>query len=288
MARAIWSGAISFGLVSMPVRVFSAVSRKNVQFNQLDSRTNSRIRQKRVSAADGEEVPFEEIVKGYELTKGQYITVTDDELVALDPAASRTIDIQEFVDLADIDPVFYEKAYILGPEPTPPKPYALLAKAMDDADKVGIASFVMRNKKYLAAIRPRDGHLLMSTMVYADELVDPLEVPGLEELAEVEVSEKELVMAEHLIGSLSEEYAPEKHRDTYRESLLDLIQRKAAGEEIALAPEPASPEGVVDLMAALEASVAEAKEARKRHPTSKPAAQKAKKRTRRAAAPKSA
>ncbi|MCP4087957.1 MAG: hypothetical protein GY745_23375 [Actinomycetia bacterium] len=169
MARAIWSGAISFGLVSMPVRVFSAVSRKNVQFNQLDSRTNSRIRHKRVSAAD-------------------------------------------------------------------------------------------------------------------DELVDPLEVPGLEELAEVEVSEKELVMAEHLIGSLSEEYAPEKHRDTYRESLLDLIQRKAAGEEIALAPEPASPEGV----AALEASVAEAKEARKRHPTSKPAAQKAKKRTRRAAAPKSA
>ncbi|MCP3910342.1 MAG: hypothetical protein GY713_05265 [Actinomycetia bacterium] len=173
MARAIWSGAISFGLVSIPVRVFSAVSRKNVQFNQLDSRTNSRIRHKRVSAAD-------------------------------------------------------------------------------------------------------------------DELVDPLEVPGLEELAEVEVSEKELVMAEHLIGSLSEEYAPEKHRDTYRESLLDLIQRKAAGEEIALAPEPASPEGVVDLMAALEASVAEAKEARKRHPTSKPAAQKAKKRTRRAAAPKSA
>ncbi|MCP5028336.1 MAG: Ku protein [Actinomycetia bacterium] len=288
MARAIWSGAISFGLVSIPVRLFSAVSRKNVQFNQLDSRTNSRIRQKRVSAADGEEVLSEHLVKGYELTKGQYVTVTDDELAALDPAASRTIDIQEFVDLAEIDPVFYDKAYILGPDPNLPKPYALLAQAMDDASKVGIASFVMRNKQYLAAIRPRHGHLLMSTMVYADELVDPAEVPGFDELVDVEVSDNELAMAEQLIGSLSEEYVADKHRDHYRESLLDLIEKKASGEEIALAPEPASPERVVDLMAALEASVAEAKEARKRHPTSKPTAEKAKKRTRKAPARKSA
>ena len=150
-----------------------------MHFNQIDSRTRSRIKQKRVSAADGTEVPYDEIVKGYELPSGQYVLITDDELAALDPEAVRTIDIEEFVDLADIDPIFYDAAYYLAPDKATTKPYALLARAMEETGKVGIARFVMRSKQYLAAIRPKDGQLLLSTMVYADEVNDPAEIPEL-------------------------------------------------------------------------------------------------------------
>ena len=158
MPRAIWSGSISFGLVNIPVKLYSAVSRKTVHFNQLDARTNSRVKQKRVSADDGAEVPYEQIVKGYELASGAYVVVTDDELAALDPKALRTIDIDEFVDLADIDPIFYDSAYYLAPDKAA-KPYALLAEAMEESGKVGVAHFVMRTKQYLAAMRPKDGVL---------------------------------------------------------------------------------------------------------------------------------
>jgi DNA end-binding protein Ku len=160
MPRAIWSGSISFGLVNIPVKLYSAVSRKTVHFNQLDARTNTRIKQKRVSLDDGAEVPYEQIVKGYELASGAYVVVTDDELAALDPKALRTIDIDEFVDLAEIDPIFYDNAYYLAPDQAA-KPYLLLAQAMDEAGKVGIAHFVMRTKQYLAAIRATDGVLVL-------------------------------------------------------------------------------------------------------------------------------
>ena len=278
MARAIWSGSISFGLVSIPVKLHSAVRRKNVRFNQLDRASGQRVRQKRVVGDNGDEVPFDEIVKGYELPSGEYVLVTDEELAALDPEAVRTIDISEFVDLADIDPIFYDSPYFLAPDATTAKPYALLAEAMEKSQKVGIARFVMRTKQYLAAVRPQDGRLLMSTMVYADELVDPAEVDGFSYLEGVEVSAKELKMAVQLIDSLSEDFAPEKHLDTYREAVLELIERKAAGEtEIVPAPVEAGSDTVVDLMAALEASVAEAKKARTRHPAATSSEKKTKK-----------
>ena len=176
MPRAIWSGAISFGLVNIPIKLYAAVSRKTVSFNQLDARTGARIKYKQVSAADGEEVPAEQIIKGYELSSGAYVTVGDDEMASLDPDASRTIDIEEFVDLADIDPLFYDSAYLVAPDKATLKPYALLCQAMEESGKVGIARFVMRSKQYLCAVRPKDGALVLSTMVYADEVNDPAEI----------------------------------------------------------------------------------------------------------------
>lgn len=267
MPRPIWSGSISFGLVSVPVKLFSAVSRKSVSFNQIDSRSGSRIRYKKVSAADETEVPAEAIVKGYELPSGQYVLVDDAELSALDPEASRSIDIEEFVDLADIDPIFYDAAYYVAPDKATTKPYALLARAMEETGKVGVARFVMRSKQYLAAIRPKDGKLLLSTMVYADEINDTADIKEFEAVESAELNEKELAMAKQLVESLAGEFQPEQFHDTYREKVLELIERKASGETgLVEAPEPAAPEKVVDLMAALEASVAAAKEARKRHP----------------------
>lgn len=267
MARAIWSGSISFGLVNIPVKLYSAVSRKNVQFNQLDSRSNARVKQKRVSADTGDEVPWEQIVKGYEMPSGAFVVITDEELAALDPKSLRTIDIEEFVDLVDIDPIFYDSAYFLAPDKAG-KPYALLAKAMEDEGKVGIAHFVLRTKQYLAAIRPKDGKLLLSTMVYADEINDPASIPELAELDDIELDDKELKMARQLIETLDGEFVPDKFHDTYREAVLEMIERKAEGQEVIAPAAAAEPEKVIDLMAALESSVKAAKESRKRHPAS--------------------
>jgi DNA end-binding protein Ku len=274
MARAIWSGAISFGLVNIPIKLANAVSRKTVSFHQIDARSGSRVRQKRVSAADGDEVRYEDIVKGYELASGEYVTVTEEELAALDPDATRTIDIIEFVDLAEIDPIYYDSPYHLVPDRTAVKPYKLLADAMDRSGKVGIARFVMRTKQYLAAVRPQDGRLLLSTMVYADEVVSPEEIGGFDGLAGVEVDERELAMAEQLIASLSTTFEPGRYEDTYRSRVLELIERKASGEtDVLVAATPAASDRVVDLMAALEASVREAKHARRRHPSGRGAAE---------------
>jgi DNA end-binding protein Ku len=272
MPRAIWSGSISFGLVNIPIKLFNAVSRKNVHFNQIDSRTGARIQYRKVSAADGEEVPSEAITKGYQLSSGDYVLVGDDELAALDPEASRTVDIEQFVDLAEIDPVFYDSAYYVAPDKAARKPYALLAQAMEQEGKVAIARFVMRTKQYLAALRPRDGVLVLSTMVYADEVNDPYELAEVDGTDDADVSSRELRMATQLIESLTEPFEPEQFEDTYRNQVLDLVERKASGEEeVVAAPPPAAEEKVVDLMAALEASVKEAKEARQRHPTAKKA-----------------
>ncbi len=270
MARPIWSGSVSFGLVNIPVKLFSAVSRKSVRFNQIEAETGARIRQKRVSEQTGEEVEYKDIVKGYELPSGEFVTITPEELDALDPDSARTIELEEFVDLADIDPIFYDSAYYLAPSPDTQKPYKLLVTAMEESGKVGIARFVMRSKQYVAALRPADGRLLLSTMVYADEVVAPTAVELFDGLDDIEISDKEIDMARQLISNLEANFEPEKFTDTYREAVLALIDRKAAGEDVIIPAEASAEAGsVVDLMAALEASVAEAKSARSRHPASK-------------------
>ncbi|QGG96677.1 non-homologous end joining protein Ku [Actinomarinicola tropica] len=269
MPRAMWSGAISFGLVNIPVKLFTAVTPKTVRFNQIDSRTGSRVRQKLVAESDGSEVSRDQIVKGYELRKGDYVIVDEAELAALDPDAGRSIDIEEFVDLADIDPIYFDKAYWLAPDKGNPKPYALLAESMAAADKVGIARLVLRSKQYLAAIRSVDGVLVMSTMSWADEINRPETIPELDGVTDLDVSEREQALATQLIESLSAPFEPEKYHDTYREQVLALIEAKAAGdtELVSTAPQESS-SSVVDLMAALEASVAARAEAKGRHPAS--------------------
>lgn len=270
MPRPVWSGTISFGLVAIPIKLYNGVSKKSVSFNQLDERTMSRIKLRKVSAETGEEVPDENIVKGYEISKGRYVVVDPDELEPFIPSATRSIDLEEFVDLDEIDPVYFDSAYIVAPDKAP-KPYALLARAMEKAGKVALGRFVMRNKQYIAALRAVDGHLMMSTMVFADEVVPISAVDELADLDEVKVSDKEVLMAEALVDSLSSAFEPNKYRDEYREQVLDLIERKAAGEEFELpAAAASSAAAVVDLMAALEASVKAAKNARSRHPAGGP------------------
>jgi DNA end-binding protein Ku len=264
MPRAIWSGSISFGLVNIPVKLYTAVSKKNVSFHQIDSATQSRVKMQRINS-EGDEVPYERIVKGYELSPDRYVLIEPDELDALDPEATHSIDIEEFVDLADIDPVFYDAPYFVAPVKAAEKPYALLVRAMEEQGKVGIARFVMRTKQYLAAIRPKDGKLLISTMVYADELVPDKEIGEFDGLDDITVSEKELKMARQLVESLSADFDPSEFKDEYREKVLDLIERKAGGETISVeTPQPADDGKVVDLMAALEASVKEARASRKK------------------------
>jgi DNA end-binding protein Ku len=260
MARSIWSGAISFGLVNVPVKLYSAVSRKTVRFHQLNSKTGHRIAQKRVDSATNDEVPYEDIVKGYELTKESYVVITPDELDALDPEKTRSIDIEDFVDLADIDPVYYDHPYYLVPDKGAAKAYGLLLGAMEESGKVAIARVVIRSKEQLVAIRPAPGNvLMMETMIFADEVVAPDEIEELPERKDIKASERELKMAQQLIDSLSSDFEPEKYRDEYREKVLELIERKASGEEIAVQPEAPKPKEVPDLMAALEASLAAVK-----------------------------
>ena len=263
MPRAIWSGSISFGLVSIPVKLFSAVSEQSVRFNQLDGRNNARVRQRRVNEATGEEVPHSEIVKGYELGSGRWITITDDDLAQLMPEQNRLIELEEFVDLDQIDPVYYSGSYWLGPADAA-KPYALLATALHQSNKVGLGRFVLRSNQHLAVVRSVEGCLRLSLMVWADEVNPPEAIPGMDKAADVELNDKELAMATSLIESLTETFEPEKYHDTYRQAVLELIDRKADGEE-APVPAPADDrdDTVVDLMAALEASVAAAKKSRR-------------------------
>ncbi|MEA2399914.1 MAG: end-binding protein Ku [Thermoleophilaceae bacterium] len=258
MARAIWSGAISFGLVNIPVKLFSAVSKKTVRFHQIDAESGGRVRQKRVGP-DGEEIPYEQIVKGYEIGPDRYVTITPEELDGLEPQKTRTIDIEDFVDQEDIDPIFYDHPYYLAPDTGAAKAYRLLVDAMEDAGKVAIARVVIRSKENLVAIRPREGLLAMETMLFADEVVPTDSLDELTTDADVKTSERELNMARQLIDSLSSDFEPEKYRDEYRERVLDLIERKAQGETIVIEEPASEPDKVPDLMAALEASIAGAK-----------------------------
>ena len=278
MPRAIWSGAISFGLVNIPVKLYSAVSRKTVRFHQIDAESGGRVRQKRVGA-DGEEVAYEQIVKGYEIGPDRYVTITPEELESLEPQKTRTIDIEDFVDLEDIDPMFYDHPYYLAPDTGAAKAYRLLVDAMEDSGKVAIARVVLRSKEHLVAIRPRSGVLAMETMLFADEVISPDSLDELSGDGEVATSDRELTMAKQLIDSLTSEFEPEKYRDEYRERVLDLIERKAQGETVVIEAPAEEPAKVPDLMAALEASIASAKgqskPKRKRAPAKKKAAAKA-------------
>jgi DNA end-binding protein Ku len=259
MPRSIWTGAISFGLVNVPVKLYSAVSSKSVRFHQLHSEDGGRVKQKRVCSIDGEEVSYEEIVKGYELGPDRYVVITPDELESLDPKATRSIDIEDFVALDEIDPVFFDHPYYLAPATGAAKPYKLLLEAMRDSGKVGIARVVLRQKQYLCALRASDdGVITMSTMNYGDEVVAPDTIDELDAAAEADASDREVGMARQLIESLSTAWEPERYHDTYRERVLELIERKAAGEEIAVQPAE-EPAPVPDLMAALEASLAAVK-----------------------------
>ena len=261
MPRSIWSGAISFGLVNVPIKLYSAVSKKTVRFHQLHGETGTRIQQRRVDPSTGEEVSYDDIVKGYEIGKDRYVVITPDELDSLDPEKTRTIEIEDFVEESEIDPLYYDHPYYLAPATGAEKPYRLLLDAMAQAGRVAIARVVIRNKEQLVAIRPAGEALTMSTMNFADEVVSP---DAIEEIAadkdgKAKATQRELDMAEQLIDSLTSDFDPDKYHDTYRERVLDLIERKAAGEEIAVAPEAPEPAAVPDLMAALEASLQEAK-----------------------------
>ncbi|MHB1911845.1 MAG: non-homologous end joining protein Ku [Acidimicrobiales bacterium] len=253
MARPIWSGSISFGLVNVPVKLFTAVRKKNVRFHQLHAADGARIQQKRVCSADGEEVAYEDLVKGYELYPGQYVVIDPDELDDLDPETTQTIDIEDFVDLAEIDPLFYDASYYLVPDVRGTKAYRLLLDAMRDSGRVGIARVVMRTKQYLCAVRPVGEALVLTTMNFADEVVTEDEMEGLP--GEQEATDRELKMAGALIDSLTTEWQPERYKDTYRERVLELIEAKSEGQELVSQPSAGPSAPLVDLMAALEASL---------------------------------
>jgi DNA end-binding protein Ku len=260
MARAIWSGAISFGLVNIPVKLYSAVSRKTVRFHQLDSADNGRIQQRRVNPRTGEEVPYENLVKGYEIGPDRYVVVEPDELDSLAPEKTRTIDIEDFVDLDQIDPIFYDHPYYLVPDKGAEKAYRLLLDAMGESGKVAIARVVLRSKENLVAIRPRDDVLTMETLLFSDEVIAPDDLDGVQEAGSAKkTTKRELEMAQQLIDSLASDFEPDKYRDEYRDRVLDLIERKSQGEEIVVEAPAEEPKKVPDLMAALEASIAQSK-----------------------------
>jgi DNA end-binding protein Ku len=255
MPRSIWSGAISFGLVTVPVKLYSAVSSKTVRFHQLHAADGVRIQQKRICPADGEEVSYDDIVKGYEIAPDRYVVITPEELASIEPEKTRTIDIEDFVELSEIDPIYYDHPYYLVPGPGGAKPYRLLLEAMRESEKVAIAKVVLRSKEQLVAIRPTGDVLSMATMNFADEIVS---TDGLDELpdAEVAANDRELQIAQQLVESLAAPFEPEKYRDTYRDAVLEMIERKAQGEEVTVAPAPEEkPTAAPDLMSALQASL---------------------------------
>jgi DNA end-binding protein Ku len=260
MPRAIWSGSISFGLLNVPIKLYSAVSRKSVSFRELRASDSSRIRHKRVAEADGEEVPYEEIVKGYELAPEQYVILTKDELEEMNPKKTRAIEIEAFVDLDEIDPIYFDHPYYLGPDKGAEKAYALLTKAMEEQKKVAVARFVLRNKENLAAIRPMNGVLTMATMRFADEVVSPDEISEVFGEDGESPRKAEVDMAKQLIESLAQDFDASEYKDEYREELIALIERKAKGEEIVeVEGEAPKPTKAPDLMAALEESLAAVK-----------------------------
>jgi DNA end-binding protein Ku len=266
MPNAIWTGSISFGLVQVPVRLVSATKNLDVSFNQLEEGTGARIRYKKVSDATGEEVPPDRIKRGYEISKGRYVMIEPDELDVLRPKGSHAIEIEEFVDLDEIDPLYFEQPYYLVPDKRGVKPYKLLVEAMLEMNKVAIGRIIVRSKERLVAIRPVDDMLCIETMRYADEVLPRTNLVPEEE--DVALTDRERAMARQLVESLaSDEFQPEKYEDEYRKQVLDLIERKAAGEEIVAEPVVEAPAKVLDLVAALEASLEKAESAKERHPS---------------------
>ncbi len=256
MPRSIWTGAISFGLVTVPVKLYSAVNKKTVRFNQLSGKTGNRIAQKRVDPETGEEVQYEDIVKGYEIAPDRYVVIEPEELDALEPKKTKTIEIEDFVELDQIDPIFYDHPYYLAPGAGGAKPYRLLLDAMQESGKVAIAKVIIRSKEQLVAIRPVGDVLGMATMLFHDEVIDPDRLDEIPSADEVKTTKREVDIAKQLIDSLAGDFEPDKYEDTYREEVLALIERKAEGKEIAVQPvreEEVAP--APDLMSALKASL---------------------------------
>jgi DNA end-binding protein Ku len=266
MPRPVWTGSISFGMVSIPVRLAPAVRRTSISFNQLDSETMSRIRYRKVSEQTGEEVPADQIVKAAPVGADRYVVMTDDELASVQPARSKEIDLEGFVPAESIPPAMFDSTYHVLPDGTA-KPYALLAKAIADADRVGIGRFVMRNKAYIAAIRSDGEHLQLSTLVFPEELVEADHLDEFSELSGVELADKELAMATSLVEAMSGDFEPEQYQDDHRVALQQLIDAKAAGNDVSVSRETEEPAAVIDLAEALERSLAEAGKAKGRHPS---------------------
>ena len=255
MPRSIWNGTISFGLVNVPVGLYSAVESKEIHFHLMTT-SGHRVRNKRVDDQTGREVDYDSLVKGYERSKGRYVIVEPEELEAAAPKQTRTIEIEDFVELADIDPIYYSSTYYLAPRSgnAADKSYALLREAMEKSGKAAVGRFVMRTKQYLAVVRPADGMLVLETLYFDDEIRDPkeLDIPK-----RVSVGARELKVARQLIDSLTTEWKPSRYHDTYRAEVEKIVRRKAKGETIVAAEEPdTGPTNVTDLVAALEASLA--------------------------------
>ena len=280
MARAIWKGSISFGLVNIPIALYPATRREEFKFRLLRKSDLSPVSYKRVAEKDGKEVPWDQIVKGYEYEKGKYVVLKDEDFERVDLEATQTVDIQDFVDQEEIDPIFFYKPYYLEPQKGGDKAYALLRDALKDSNKVGIAKVVIKTRQYLAGVKPEDGVLVLELMHFADELADPgkLHVPK-----KTEVGKREMNMAKSLIDSMSSKWNPEKYRDDYREALMEVIEEKveAGGKEIEEKPKKArKPTKVIDLVSVLQKSLeqtggkkkATAKSRRKqKHPAKKAA-----------------
>jgi DNA end-binding protein Ku len=287
MARAIWSGSISFGLLNVPVKLYSAVARRGISLREIRESDGARIRHRRVAEGTDEEVPYEKIVKAFEISPDRYVPLSKDELASLDPQKTRAIEVQDFVDLDEIDPIYFDSPYYLGPAEGAERAYSLLARAMEESGKVAIARFVFRNKEHLAAIRPSDGVLTLTTMRFADEVVPPSELDDVLPAEKPKVGKREVEMAEQLIDSLTRRFDPAAYRDEYREELLAMIERKAAGEEVMVAPsEEREPTKAPDLMTALEESIAAVQGKRDGKPAPKPAARKRAARAKKAPAKK--
>ncbi len=261
MARAIWSGTISFGLLNVPVKLYSAVARRGISLREIRESDGARIKHRRVAEGTDEEVPYGEIVKAFEITPDRYVPLTKEELEAMAPEKTRAIEVQDFVDLEQIDPIYFDSPYYLGPADGAEKAYSLLAEAMEESGKVSIARFVFRNKEHLAALRANNGVLTLTTMRFADEVVAASDLEDVLPEGTQKVAKKEVEMAEQLIDSLTTDFDPGAYRDEYREQLLALIERKAEGKDVLEAPEVEEPQPTKapDLMAALEESIAAVK-----------------------------
>ena len=256
MARAIWTGAISFGMVTVPVKLYSAIDRKTVRFHQLSGESGTRVVQKRVDPSTGEEVAYGDLVKGYELGPDRYVVIEPSELDALAPKKTKTIEIEDFVELSQIDPVFYDHPYYLAPAVGGAKPYRLLLEAMRETGKVAIARVVIRSKEQLVALRPMGDVLGMATMIFSDEVLSPDRLDELADANAVKTTKRELDIAKQLVDSLAGDFEPEKYSDSYRAEVLAMIERKAEGKQVIVQPPaqetaPSAP----DLMSALKASL---------------------------------
>lgn len=250
MARAVWRGTISFGMVSIPVRLYTATESQDISFRQLHRDDNSPIKYVKRCASDGQDLESDDIVKGYEYTKGQYVLVEESDLEQLPVPSKQTIELSSFVPGEEIDPIYYEKSYYVEPEEVATKPYALLARVLRERDKVGIGKLALRQKERLCALRPRDGMIQLETLYYADEVRKPeFDSP------DAEVKDAELKVADSLVDLLADDFKPDQYKDEYREAVLALITAKLEGEEYVAAPEPEAAKPSVDLMAALKASV---------------------------------